>query len=58
MQKCEVRIYMGMGQERRCGKQAVAILDAGKPNECPVCRECREFCEPSRLTEIEEEVES
>jgi len=51
--RCETLFYIGLGEERECGDEAVALIDAGTPNESPVCAECARRCHPSRLTPIE-----
>ena len=63
--RCETLFYAGLGEgrecgsevaaleERECGDEAVALVDAGTPNESPVCAECARRYHPSRLTPIE-----
>lgn len=48
--KCGAIIYLGLGEEMKCGKPAVAIFDQGQPGEYPACRECSENFHPSHLT--------
>lgn len=52
---CGDLFYIGLGEERACGKPAVAILDEGRACAFFVCEQCAGLCHLSRLTMIENE---
>lgn len=52
MRRCGMWVYVGLGQERKCRKEAVAVFDAGKPGGCPVCEKHKAMCHPLRISPL------
>lgn len=59
VRRCRTLYYIGLGEERHCGKRAVAILDAGESYGYPLCAECvKDVRDPLRLTWLREAKET